>query len=139
MGRKILAVIAGLVTGFILVAIFETIGTFLYPLPPELDRNNIEQMTAYIQTLPIGAFLILLASWITAAFGGGLVAGIIAKDKPMLFASIIGALLLGASIFNLVMIPHPTWFSISAVLGIVLATFLAAKIGQCQMVKSPQS
>ncbi len=136
MGRKILAVVAGLVTGFILAAIFETFDTFLYPPPPELDRSNIEQMNAYIQTLPIGAFLILLAAWVVATFGGGVVAWIIAKEKPMMFASIIGALLLAASVVNLVMIPHPTWFSISAVVGILLATFLAGKLGQVKMAKS---
>jgi len=137
MGRKILAVVAGLVTGFILAAIFETIGTFLYPPPPELDRNNVEQMSAYIQTLPIGAFLILLAAWTTATFGGGVVTWTIAKEKPMLFASIIGIILLAASIFNFVMIPHPTWFAISAVLGIILAAFLAGKVGQCKYAKPP--
>ena len=136
MGRKILAVLAGLATGFILAAIFETIGTFLYPPPPELDRNNVEQMSAYIQTLPIGAFLILLAAWTIATFGGGAVTWMIAKEKPMLFASIIGAILLAASVVNFVMIPHPTWFSISAVVGIALATFLAGKIGEAKIARS---
>ncbi len=136
MGRKILAVVAGLVTGFVLVACIEGIGYIFYPPPADLDMTNTEQMSNYIQTLPTGAFLFVLAAWLIATFGGGIVAWLIAKDKPMMFASIIGALLLAASVFNLVMHPHPTWFSISAVVGILLATFLAGKIGQCKFAKA---
>jgi len=138
MGRKILAVVAGLVTGFVLVACIEAIGYIFYPPPAGLDMTSTEQMGAYIQTLPTGAFLFVLAAWTIATFGGGLVACLVAKTKPMMFASIIGFCLLAASVFNLVMHPHPTWFSISAVIAIVVATHLAGKIGKARLGSVPR-
>ncbi len=138
MGRKILAVVAGLVTGFVLVASIEAIGSIFYPPPAGLDMANTEQMGAYIKTLPTEAYLFVLAAWTIATFGGGLVACLIAKSRPKLFALIIGALLLAAAVFNLVMHPHPTWFTISAVVAIVIAIYLAGRVGQTRFTTVPQ-
>jgi len=138
MGRKILGVLAGIITGFVLVFIVEGIGHYCYPTPPGLDMTNMEAMKEYVKTIPTGALLFVLTAWTIAAFGGGVVAVMIAKDKPVLLASIAGAVILLASAFNLIMIPHPAWFSVSAVILILAATFMAGMVGKCKLVKQPQ-
>ncbi|MGH8015959.1 MAG: hypothetical protein ACREBV_07200 [Candidatus Zixiibacteriota bacterium] len=137
--RKILAVLAGVITAFVVVILVEAISALVYPPPPGLDMTDTEAMKEYVKTLPTGAFLFVLAGWTIAAFVGGLVAGFIAKTKPMLFAWIVGGVILLAGIYNLVVIPHPTWFSISAVVLILLVSFLAGKIGECWGLKSQRT
>ncbi len=127
--RFTLAVLAGLVTAVLLIAGIEFMGHRIYPPPADLDISNIEQFAAFVNELPVGALLIVIAAWLTATFIGGLVACVIAGSRPMLVAGIIGAVLLFASIGNLLMIAHPKWFSLSAFIGIVASTFLAGRVG----------
>ena len=42
----------------------------------------------------------------------------------MIFAMVVGGLMLIATIMNLVMIPHPMWFSILGVVGVVIGAWL---------------
>jgi hypothetical protein len=46
----------------------------------------------------------------------------------VLAAAIVGAVVLAATVANLAMIPHPTWFAVVGVAGIVLAAFVAGRI-----------
>lgn len=138
MGRKILGVLAGIITGFVIVYLVEMVGHAVYSPPPDMDMTNMEAMKEFVKTLPIGALLFVLAAWTIAAFGGGIVAIIIAKDKPAVLAAIVGGVILLASAINLFMIPHPVWFSVSAVILILAATFMAAMVGKCKIVKAPQ-
>jgi len=76
----------------------------------------------------MGALLFAFAAWVLAAFAGGSVACVMARVRPMLFAGIVGVFVLAATAANLVMLPHPTWFAVVAILSIVLATFAAGKV-----------
>lgn len=128
MMRKLLAVLLGLVVAFALVALIEAAGHIVYPPPPDLDFTDTVALTEYLQLMPVGALFFPLAAWTLAALAGGLVACRIAGEKPLLFATVVGAVVMAATIVNLVMLPHPTWVSISAIVGITLAIFLAARI-----------
>lgn len=105
----------------------EWAGHQVYPPPPNLDYTDAAQMKSYVSTLPLGAFLFVLLAWFSGTVAGGLVACRVALDKPIVFASIIGTLMLVATIANLVTIPHPTWFSITAIVLIAAGTLLASR------------
>jgi MFS family permease len=130
MTRKIIAVLLGIITAFASVAGIESLGHTIYPPPIGLDMNDTEQMAEYMQLVPLGALLAVLAAWTIATLVGGVVAGKIADEKPLVFASIIGSLMMAASVSTLIMIPHPTWFSITAIVLIVLATLLASRLSR---------
>ena len=90
--RFTLAILAGLVTAFFLVAGIEFIGHRIYPPPADVDISNVERFAAYEQfaaygkELPVGALLIVIAAWLTATFSGRLIAWVIAGSRPMLVA-----------------------------------------------------
>jgi hypothetical protein len=44
MGRNILSVIAGVVAGFVLILVFETIGHLIAPLPEGIDVSSPESI-----------------------------------------------------------------------------------------------
>ncbi len=126
--RNIGALIAGIVTAFASIYLIEMLGHTLYPPPPDLDFSNPEAIRPYIATLPIIALLFPMFGWFIGAFAGSLVANFCGDAKPYVFAGIVGGLVLAATIANLIMIPHPLWFSITSLIGIVASAWLAARI-----------
>jgi uncharacterized protein YacL len=53
----------------------------------------------------------------------------IGTAKPIVFAGVVGGLMLIATVANLIMIPHPLWFSILGVVGVIVAAWLGMKFG----------
>ncbi len=126
--RKIAAVVLGILVAATIVAAVEAIGHTVYPVPGDLDINDTDRFKSYVASLPIGAFLFVLAAWTLATLGGGLLASFIARDNPFLYTTIVGSFVLVATVANLIMIPHPLWFSITAVISIAIMTYVAGTI-----------
>lgn len=129
MGKNIAAGIVGIVIAGVLVWLVELIGHSIYPPPPDLDFADPEAMRAYIATMPIGAFMFVGGAWFIATLAGTFAACKIGSAKPMIFAIVVGGLMLIATAANLMMIPHPTWFSILGIVGIVIAGWLGMTLG----------
>jgi len=127
--RKIAAVVLGVVLAFVLIIAVESLGHSVYPPPADLDFTDQAAMRAYVDTLPLGALLFVMAAWLAGTFGGGLLAILVAGESPFVNAAIIGGLVLLGTVINLVSIPHPTWFSITSVVAIVATALLTSRIG----------
>jgi len=126
--RNIGALIAGIVIAFVLIYLIEMLGHAIYPPPPDLDFSNPDAVRPYIATLPIVALLFPMIGWLLGAFAGSFVANICGDAKPYVFSGIVGGLVLAGTIANLIMIPHPLWFSITALIGIVASAWLANRV-----------
>ncbi len=126
--RNTLAIIVGLIVTFSLVAGIEALGHIVYPVPDWLDFSKPEKVREYVEGLPLGALLFVLTAWIVATFVGGLIAALIARTRSLLFSGIIGAFVLAATLVNMMIIPHPTWFTVTGITGIVLAVLAASKL-----------
>ncbi len=129
MGKNIAAGVAGVVVAGLLVWLVEMLGHSVYPPPPDLDFADADAMRAYVATLPVGAFLFVGGAWFVATLAGTFTACRIGTAKPIIFAGVVGGLMLVATAVNLVMIAHPLWFSILAVAGIIVAAWLGMKLG----------
>jgi hypothetical protein len=125
--RKISAVLVGVVVSIGTVTAVQWLGHQVYPLPPGMDFSDPEQVLELTTNMPPGAFLFVLLAWFLGTVVGGLAACWVAREQPVIFASIIGTFMLIATIANLMMIPHPTWFSIAALILIAAGTLLAAR------------
>ena len=128
--RDVGAALAGLVTAFALIALIEWIGHAIYPPPADLDFSDPVAMPTYVAQLPIPALLFPMFAWFIGAFCGTLVAAGIGLARPIVFAFTVGLLVLTGTIANLILIPHPMWFSALAVIGIVLSTWLAMLVAE---------
>lgn len=129
MGKNIAAGVAGVITAFFVVWLVEKIGHSVYPPPPDLNFADKEAMGAYIETIPLGALLFVAAAWFLGTLGGTVTACRIGSARPLTYTMIIGGLVLIATAANLIMIPHPAWFSITGVAGILVAAWLGMTIG----------
>ena len=124
MGKNIVAGITGVVIAMAMVWVVEKVGHAVYPPPPDLNFADPDAMRAYIETVPLGALLFVAAAWFIGTLCGTCAACAIGTAKPMIFAMVVGGLMLIATIMNLVMIPHPMWFSILGVVGVVIGAWL---------------
>lgn len=127
MVRKLFAVVAGLAVAAILVMLIQKLGHSLYPPPADLDPGDAEFMKGYVANLPWGPFAFVLASYVIATLAGGWVAVKAAGESPLVFSGIVGLFVLAGAITTIVAVPHPTWFTASAIAGIFIAVLLAAK------------
>jgi len=127
MGRNIGAGVAGVVIAMVSVWLVQLFGHAVYPPPEGLDSKNLEAMQAYVATLPLGAFLFVIASYFIGTLAGTCAACAIGTMLPRVFAILIGCLMLIATAMNVAMIPHPTWFIVAAVVAIFAGAWLGTK------------
>src|ERR1700735_2896075 len=107
--RSILAVIAGIVTFVVMIAVVESLNSLIYPSDLDFLHATQEQKVAYWLTLPTGAFFIVLLGWQSGAFAGGAVSAWIAKRQQIMHAGIIGSIVLLGTFLNMRALPHPEW------------------------------
>jgi hypothetical protein len=129
MGKNIAAGIAGVVIAGLLVWLVELLGQTVYPPPTDLNFADPDAMRAYIDRLPLGALLFVAAAWFIGTLGGTFAACKIGTARPIVFAGVVGGLMLIATATNLVMIPHPLWFSILGLVGIAVGAWLGMTFG----------
>jgi hypothetical protein len=63
--------------------------------------------------LPAGALLFIIAAYVVGSFVAGWAAGKITKS--MTAALIAGGLLMIGGLVNVILIPHPLWFTIASI------------------------
>ncbi len=132
MVRKIAAAVLGIIVAGLIVAAIEALGHAVYPIPSDVDFNDPVQFGNYVLSLPIGAFLFLAGAWTSGTLGGGLLACFIARERSFVYSGIVGGFVLVATVANLIMIPHPMWFSISALIAIAIVTYVTGIIASSQ-------
>ncbi|MFY0671760.1 MAG: hypothetical protein JXQ87_00065 [Bacteroidia bacterium] len=113
MGRNVLALVAAIVFGSLVVWLVEKLGHTLYPYPEGMDPTDYEAIKEYIKTAPTGAMLMVILAHFLGALASGIVVTKIAKSSHFVFAIISGAIFMVFGIMNIMMIPGPTWFAIA--------------------------
>ena len=126
--KKIAAAVIGIIVAGGIVFAIESLGHPVSPIPPDLDLRAPVQFGNYVESLPMGAFLFVAGAWVLGTLGGGLLACFIAGEKPRVYSSIVGGFILVATVANLIMIPHPLWFSISSLIAIAAMTYVTGSI-----------
>jgi hypothetical protein len=129
LGRSVLAVLAGTITAGVLIAIVEaTSSAIFYPLPPGMDLHDHEAMREHIHSLPIGAFLFVLADWAIGSFAGSWVAARLATRARPVHGLIVGAFFLLSGVLNMLMIPHPWWMWVGGIVALAGCSYLGARL-----------
>jgi len=128
MVRNVAAAITGVVTAFVLIMLIEKLGHIIYPPPPDIDFSDPEAMRPYIATLPFLALLFPMIAWVVATFAGTVLACKIGTANPLAFAAVVGGLVLAGTIANLIVIPHPVWFSAVSLAAIAASAWIAVRV-----------
>lgn len=133
MVRKILAVIAGIVTAFLIFMVMQAIGGAIYGKPQMPEGGGMPDpavMTAYIASLPVGAFLVLALGYIIGSFAGGFVGRKISQSNSLNIPVIIGVVLTLTWILNISMVPHPMLMTVIGFFCYIPFTILGHKLAK---------
>lgn len=120
MGRKIVALVAGVLVLGLVVMTLQQVSSAIHPLPEGLDPfdpGDAEAFGEHLAAMPPGAWAVAFLSELVGAFFGGLAAGWIARDRARLFSGIIVGLAFVASTANWLAFDHPLWFIVGQLMG----------------------
>jgi hypothetical protein len=127
--KNILAVIVGLVAGSAVNMGIIMISGSVIPPPEGVDNTTVEGLKAGIHLFQPKHFLMPFLAHALGTFVGALLAALIAANRKMLFAFVIGIFFLAGGVANVLMLPSPLWFTIVDLVGAYLPmAFLAAKL-----------
>ena len=125
--RPIVGFFAGLMVAVVVVALTEQLGHAAFPPPIEVERDQAA-MAAYMASAPFAALLFPLIGLVAGAFLGGWVAAFLGRRRHRLLGTLVGLAILGLGGLNMLMIPHPVWFMILAVMLVVPAGWMGGNM-----------
>ncbi len=108
--RGILAVVLGLVACFVAKMAVMKFGPSIFPFPDGMNPNNLEDWKTFGPVLQAKHLVTPFMDHVFGSFFGGLVAALIAANRKITFAMVIGILHLIGGIAAAFMIPAPVWF-----------------------------
>ena len=122
--RTLAAILAGLLVLFIVVVAVELFSAVVHPLPEDFGGTT-EEMCRHVERYPQWVLAVVVPVWAGAALASTWTARRIGN---LFSAAIVGLLLLAALVFNISMLPYPTWFKIANLLAIPIAVFAGSRL-----------
>lgn len=109
--KNILAVVLGWLTGSIVNMGLIQLGHKIMPIEG-VDASDMEALAEVMPTLGYEYFIFPFLAHALGTFVGATVAGVIAANRKMTFALVIGGLFFLGGIMVSFMLPGPTWFTV---------------------------
>ena len=128
MFRSAGATFLGIIVAAVVYTAIRELGGMFYAPPEGLDFSDPESVDRYHAQLPLGAYLVVFAKPVVAAFVGTMVACLVGTMNSYNFGVIIGGIVLAYSVSLFIAEPHPIWIVLTTLVGIVVSTYLAARI-----------
>ena len=130
MVRNILAVIGGLIVGSIVNMGIVTLSAIVIPPPPGADMSTMEGVIAAMPLFESKHFIFPFLAHAMGTLVGALVAALIATERKLTPALVVGAFFLLGGIYMVWTVPAPMWFEAADVLlAYIPMAFIGAKLG----------
>ncbi len=110
--KYVLPVVVGAMSGMILITLGEMAIHHMYPLPPGTDLYDADSLAKAMKQMPESALLFLLVNYVISSFLAGIIATLISGRVTLRPALVVGIVLTLAGLYNVIVLPHPMWFSI---------------------------
>lgn len=130
MTHRLAALFAGFITAVLVMMIFNWTAIRLHPVPEGVDMNDPEQRQAFYESLPVLAYLLLIAGSTAGTVVGALGAAFLAKEQIPRMCMTIGAGILVWTLMNLINIHPPVWVMALSVLGVLGAVPVAMSLAR---------
>ena len=126
--KNLFAVIVALVAGGLVVYGFEYLIHQLYPSPDNIDLASHDSLKTYMREVNEGSLSLLLLAHSIGALTSGWVIGLLGLDNKRFLVLITGLILTLSGVVNLVVLPHPIWFSIADTCVYLPLTIMGLKL-----------
>ena len=127
-GRSLAVVLIGVIVGGGIIFLVEMVGSSMYPPPADVDMSDIAQAREAVRDMPVGAMLMVLLGWSLGALAGGGLAATLARSAPDLHALAVGVILLLLAAINMVLLPHPVWMWLAALVAVPGSAWLGSRM-----------
>ena len=124
--RRILAIVAGLVSAMAIMFAIEAVGRVLFPLPSGMTLTDPQSMRERANMIPVGALASVLVAWTAGALAGSYSVGRLIGTRGASLAYVAGGVVLVWAALMTMRMPHPIWFVAATPILIVGATILGA-------------
>ena len=126
--KNIIVFIGALVAGGIVVFGLESLSHQIFPPPSDINPNDLESLKSIMKNAPAGSLALVILAHAAGAMFSGWIIGRFAASSHRLLAMGMGLLWTITGVANLVMIPHPVWFSIADACVYLPMTLLGLKL-----------
>jgi hypothetical protein len=130
--RRIGAVVLGLIIALVVNQISE-LG--VHAIKPAPDIHSLEQVKAYVASLPLSALLLVLVGWLIGTFLGAWAAARIGRTPVT--AYVLGAIQFCIGIWNAIVLPQPVWYSVALEIIYIVVPIIAARLAFPQPAAAP--
>lgn len=127
--KYFLSTVIGLITGIVGISIFEYISVYAFPLPAEIDTQDINSITENMNNIPLINLILVIASYGLASLIAGFVSVKIKTGNSIIPILNIGILLTIFGFINFITIPHPIWMILVGSVTFIPMTWLGGKLG----------
>ena len=134
---NVLPLFAGTVVAGLLIWATELLGLLLYPLPPGVNLEDPASYRAAMASLPSGALVLVLVGWILGTFAGSWMTARRSTRSPIRHGLAFGVLFLLSAVWNLLTLPHPTWFWALGLALFLPVSYLGARLGAASAPEGP--
>jgi hypothetical protein len=115
--KNIFAVITGIILGSAVNMGIIMISGSIIPPPGGVDVSTTEGLKASMHLFQPINFLMPFLAHALGTLAGAFLTVLIAANHKMIFAMVIATFFLVGGIFNIVMLPSPTWFTVIDLVG----------------------
>ena len=128
--RNLVAIVLGLIAGFVFVIATEAFSAVVHPFPPDADPNDFETCVAHVARYPAWVLACVVPLWSLAIFSTVWTATRLGTNRNPFIGIVVGGLLYVAAICNLTMLPYPMWFKVSIVLALPMSGFWGFRLAR---------
>jgi hypothetical protein len=135
--RNILAVLAGAVLGGVVNMGIIMISGSIIPPPEGADVTTTEGLKEAMHLFQPRHFIMPFLAHALGTFVGAFICAVIAANRKMMFALVIGVFFLAGGISAAYMLPSPTWFVITdLLLAYIPFAWIGGKLAMATVKKS---
>jgi len=127
--KHILATIAGVLIGSVVISAIEALSHQLIPMPGNIDFKDPAQLAIYMDQVPLAAKLAVVFAWGAGMFTGATAAVFMTGRKRWPATAVVLILMMATGV-NFAMIPHPAWMIVGALLVAGIAWFGASRFSR---------
>ena len=127
--KNILAIITGWIVGSVVNMGLVNAGHSIFPLEG-VNLNDMDELAAIMPTLDFKYFVFPFLAHALGTLVGAFLAALIAANRKMVFAFVIGGLFLLGGIAVNILITGPIWFTIADIaLAYIPMAYIGGKLG----------
>lgn len=126
--KRILAIVVGIITGFLVVTFGDLIVHQFIVVPKGLNVLDKKSMTDFMATIPTQYLIIMVGYWLLSSCLAAMAASVINRNGWRNTSLIVGTILMIGAISNMLLIPHPVWMIVLCVVGYLPMALLGGKI-----------